>query len=388
MFTASKYAYLLLLCLLGTEAKSYTQSFCHTKFGTKSVQNVPISTKTVLLPLFAFTKVTITPTTTVTPRPTTQVATSTSTVTTSTVLAPSTSSVTMTATTLTITTLTTVITEFTTATATTTTTTGGTVTISAAAGFTAIKDQPGYVAKRDDFSPREALGLAARAGSSQSEYYVQRKKGQNQPIWKPEIYAQSVQCLVLIEPIVTFTFTTKAKTTATSTLPPRTASTTTTVKTTITNTITPPAVTLDFEETITQTITTATTSTTSATTTTTVTSTVPDPASPTTYEACQPNNFASSANGGQGITSVYFGGLTVVRANAASDYELCVQCQNTANCGGFLGGGFNYLFIATTCSPGTSVGQRFYTSSGVSPAAGFVVGNGPCGSLVNAGTDT
>ena len=210
------------LCLLSVEAATYSQSFCQTKLGTKSVAYVPKSTKTITIPLVVFQKTTATPTTTIIPPSATQTATATSTITTTTaapanqLTATSTDTLSLTATTTRVQTL------LTTITTTTTFTTSSTTTIPAAPGFTAIKDSPGYVAKRevaDREARREAHGFAVRAGAGWTRATQANvlKLDKNKNLVSPTKFPQSVQCLVLIEPISTKVVTVTAKTTATTT---------------------------------------------------------------------------------------------------------------------------------------------------------------------------
>ncbi|UKZ77071.1 hypothetical protein TrVFT333_004789 [Trichoderma virens FT-333] len=273
-----------------------------------------------------------------------------------------------------------IVTETDTETNTVTTTTTPTTTIAAPAGFTPISQEPGFVPK---IKGRSANSLIERGNT------LQCRPGKGGPSFYPPLHPQSVTCTKVIEPIVIkrVTYTAKA---CTITARPKTKTVTTTVSQTHTETEWP----CDVTSTVTVPATTVITSSTDSTTTTTTTATTTESTvapQQTLQAACGPENLITTANGGNGISSVSSsgtGGFLPV-SGTHSAYDCCVACFNSATpCRGALSfsSGSCFLVVATdgVCHANQFTGDvQFGTSTG--PSSGAYVSNGPCGMLANGG---
>ena len=275
---------LSLLALFGNlaTASSFSTQLCTTKVGTKSIKPVPSTTYALTITLTTTARVTSTPVTTTTPRAVTTTVSTTKVVTVTTTAPTNTGTITTTVTSedralglsnhhwrepfidTGTTTTTSTSTEIDTETASTTTTNnGGTSTVDAPPGFTAIMQEPGYVPK---VKVREALGVVARAAAPSQ--IVVKGTGKSCTI-SPQLYPTSVICGRLVETVTTKTTTTTAKTTATITAATPTSTVTSTITSTSTSTVYPATVTSTATATVSTTLTSSTATTTTTTTTTT-----------------------------------------------------------------------------------------------------------------------
>ncbi|TFA98235.1 hypothetical protein CCMA1212_010032 [Trichoderma ghanense] len=326
-------------------------------------------------------KYTTTPHPTVTPTKT-KTKTVTSVVHTTTTEPTSTDVATITSTSTSYTTTTNIVTEIDTETDTATSTTTPTTTIPAPADFTPISQEPGFVPRIKGRSANSNL-------FERSKDTLQCKGGHGGPptFWPP-MHAQSVSCTKFVEPVVVKRITYTARP-HTRTARPKTKTVTTTLKQTQTETVYPCDVTSTVTASTTTVITSATESTTTSTTTTTSTELVVAPQQ--TFQAvCGPSNLLSTANGGQGVSSVSTQqpGNFVPVSGTLSPYDCCVFCFNTAACRGSISfsSGTCFLVVGTdgVCHAGQFSGiDQYQTAAG---ASGTTVSNGPCGLLANAGS--
>ncbi|KAL7934938.1 hypothetical protein V8C35DRAFT_300237 [Trichoderma chlorosporum] len=272
-----------------------------------------------------------------------------------------------------------IVTETDTETDTTTTTTTPTTTIAAPAGFTPITEEPGFVPK---IKGRSANSLLERGNS------LQCKGGKGGPSFFPPMHPQSVTCTKIIEPVVVkrVTYTAKA---CTVTARPKTTTVTTTVQKTHTETDWPCDVTSTVTASATTIITTSVDSTTTTTTTSTTTESTVAPQQ-TFQAACGTSNILSSANGGQGISSLSTSGVGsfVPASGPLSPYDCCVSCFNTPACRGTISFSTGSCFMVVgsdgVCHANQFVpGDIYETEAG---AQGSTVSNGPCGLLGNGGS--
>ncbi|KAG8527153.1 uncharacterized protein KY384_008583 [Bacidia gigantensis] len=398
--------FLLLFTIFGKLAESATlaQQLCATKMGTSSVKSVPTQTYALTLTLTKQVKVTSTPVTTVTPAAVTTTGLTTafttvtitgptSTDTTTTTLTSKRSRIHLCLSTLTASlldtdtsTITSTTTQTATQTNTITTTTSGTSTISAPAGFTAIKSDPDYVPK---IKARDVLGLAARAAAPQQ---IVVKLANGKPVVSPQLFPTAVICGRLVETVTTKTATVTATSTSTVNAATPTSTVTSTTTSTSTSTIIPDRVTATATATTSTTVTTSTGTTVQTTTTITATEVATIPTA-TTYAACQPNNIATTANGGKTINEVDGGsGNHASFTSGSSPYDCCVACITSSdNCRAFvylgLGNGYDCeLLIGSSCDPGVAFGGTQFRTSPSTTTAGIPVGNGKCGIVGNGGT--
>ncbi|KAI4199826.1 MAG: hypothetical protein LQ350_004356 [Teloschistes chrysophthalmus] len=253
------------------------------------------------------------------------------------------------------------------------------------AGFTAIKNEPGFVPK---VKARDALGLVARAAAP-SQIVVKCSPGKS-PTLTPQLYPTSVICGALVETVTTKTTTRTASTTNTITAATPTSFVYSTVTSTSTSTIIPAPVTSTISATVATTITTSTATTTTTTTTITSTTTVLGTAT-TSYAACGPSNIATTANGGHTISEVDGGvGNSASFVSVDSAYSCCVACITSSdNCRGFVYigiAGFECeLLTGNTCDPGVAFGGLMFRTDPYAMDQGIPVGNGRCGIVQNGG---
>ncbi|KAL8717643.1 MAG: hypothetical protein Q9225_005132 [Loekoesia sp. 1 TL-2023] len=342
-----------------------TSSLCKTFLGPKSTSPVKTSSYALTIPVTYVKKTTITPTNTITPPPVTTTTTTTST---------------LTSTRFTATTITSTVVR---------TSTPPATTVATSPGFTPLASGIGYRAKKRSIEDVKAAAPAIRGRTvqerapSSSGVVVRCSKG-GPPHFAPAQYPTSVICGALVQAVTTTTKSFTATTTATTTLAPVTETATSTTIETTTSTSTYPAIT----ETTTTTVSTTTITTTTRTLTTdaVTTQTIVAPA-PTTYNACAPNNVVNSANGGQGIDGVGVEG-GVIDVSAADAVACCTACQTSAYCFGYVYSGGSRCYLTSKsnqqCAGNAAFGS-YYTSSTLSPSDGFVIGNGPCGQLMNNG---
>ncbi|PNP54025.1 hypothetical protein THARTR1_05232 [Trichoderma harzianum] len=263
---------------------------------------------------------------------------------------------------------------------TTTVTTTPTTTIPAPADFTPISQEPGFVPK---IKGRSANSLLERGNT------LQCKGGRGGPSFYPPLHPQSVTCTKIIEPIVIKRVTVTAKA-CTRTARPVTKTATSTVLKTFTHTEWPCEVTSTVTATATTTITSAVDSTTTTTTTSTTTESTVAPQQ-TLQAVCGPANIISTANGGEGISSVSTSGSGdfVPVSGATTPYSCCLACFNSVTpCRGSLSfsTGSCFLVVGTdgVCHANQFTGIDSYeTAQGPSTAS---VSNGPCGMLANGGS--
>ncbi|KAI1345631.1 hypothetical protein F5Y01DRAFT_299978 [Xylaria sp. FL0043] len=346
---------------------------CTTNYGTvPQLRHVPTNTrtqkKTVTLTLTS----TRTPIVTVRASPVTATVSTTSTVTETTTGAVDTDIATITVTSTAVVTETDTETDTATSTSSVTTVVTITSTVPAPAGFTPVAQQAGYVPK----NKRTEGGIVKRTGL--------------QPLQAAKkVFPECVECArsVISTAIKTSTVTGRPRTT---TLPATsTATTTSVVSQTTTSTVFPPHVTSTVTSSVSTTSTTTTTST--ATTTTTVTTTVTNSvAAPTPYyAACGPDNIVSSANGNSAVDEFFYG-LPGYQSSCTPDaYSCCVACfTSTVPCFAtlwFYGECDMITSTTATCAAGVPYGGSFQTDPSDRSSDGFVVSNGPCGTLQDAG---
>ncbi|KAL9577243.1 MAG: hypothetical protein Q9203_007536 [Teloschistes exilis] len=367
-------------------ASAYSSQLCTTKVGTKSVKPVPSATYALTI---TFTKniiVTSTPVKTVTPKAVTSTVITSVDTTVTVTGPPNTDTLTITQTDI----ATSTITGTSTATATeisSTTITGDPVTstVPPPAGFTPIKNEPGYVPK---VKARDALGLVARAAAP-SQIVAKCSPGKPATL-TPQLYPTSVICGALVETITTKTTTKTASTTNTITAAIPTSFVYSTVTSTSTSTIIPVPVTSTISATVSTTLTTSTATTTTSTTTVTSTTIVQGTAT-TSYAACGPSNIATTANGGHTISEVDGGvGNSASFVTVDSPYSCCVACITSSdNCRAFvyigLPGFECELITGNTCDPGVPFGGLQFRTDPYAMDQGLPVGNGRCGIVQDGG---
>ncbi|KAL8635339.1 MAG: hypothetical protein Q9228_007160 [Teloschistes exilis] len=333
-------------------ASAYSSQLCTTKVGTKSVRPVPSANYALTI---TFTKniiVTSTPVKTVTPKAVTSTVITSVDTTVTVTGPPNTDTLTITQTDI----ATSTITGTSTATATeisSTTITGDPVTstVPPPAGFTPIKNEPGYVPK---VKARDALGLVARAAAP-SQIVAKCSPGKPATL-TPQLYPTSVICGALVETITTKTTTKTASTTNTITAAIPTSFVYSTVTSTSTSTIIP----------------------------------VPGTAT-TSYAACGPSNIATTANGGHTISEVDGGvGNSASFVTVDSPYSCCVACITSSdNCRAFvyigLPGFECELITGNTCDPGVPFGGLQFRTDPYAMDQGLPVGNGRCGIVQDGG---
>ncbi|KAI4233255.1 MAG: hypothetical protein LQ352_008270 [Teloschistes flavicans] len=359
--------FVLFLALLGfvhqciaASASVYTQQLCTTKVGTKSVKPVPSTTYALTVTLTKNIIVTSTPLTTITPKAVTSTITTSVATTVIVTGPPNTDTLTITQTDTATSTITGTSTATATETASTTTTLDpSTSTVPPPAGFTPIRNEPGFVPK---IKAREALGLAVRAAAPSQ---IVAKCHPGKPVTlTPQLYPTSVICGALVETITTKATTKTASTTSTITAATPTSYVYSTVTYTSTSTIIPAPV----------------TSTISATGTAT-----------TTYAACGPTNIATTANGGHSISEVDGGvGNSASFVSVDSAYSCCVACITSSdNCRGFVYIGISgfecELINGNTCDPGVAFGGLQFKTDSSATDPGLPVGNGRCGIVQDGG---
>ncbi|RBR13521.1 uncharacterized protein FIESC28_08149 [Fusarium coffeatum] len=346
---------LILVALFGVasaQKAAVTNQLCSTSLGLKSVRNVKTSTKTVNINLTAYKKGTDTVTVTSTD-------TSTSTVSESATITNTAFS-----------------TVFVTETPTST--------IPTSAGFVPVASDVTYVPKRD------MTGRFAVEKRGKFPQQITCGKGKP-PSYHPAVYPQSVTCRKVIKTITTKTVTLNyciRKHIRTTYLPRKTSTRYATITTTTTRVVGQPAETITVSATETATETTTTTSTRTDSTTLTETQTSVAPTA-TVYAACASNNIIGAANGNRGINAIIVNDQgsnnQVINVGARSAYDCCVACQTTTNCIGAVSSSSCILIIAPTCSPGSTFSTGYQTNPSRDPGSGFIVSNGFCGRIPNAG---
>ncbi|KAJ4250901.1 hypothetical protein NW762_011551 [Fusarium torreyae] len=352
---------------------------CATDLGTKSVKSVPTTTSTTVKKVTVTMKVIrkvniivipVAKTTTIT---TTQSATSTSTAdpdtktATSTVTVESTIKSTRTAT------------ATTTSTSTTFTTRFITSTVAAPNGFTAVLDDPLYLAKRDAKKVGKVQMLTAQPVSM----YPQRVRCVKEvPSYSTKIVSTTVQGARTTLKAATKTKTSTITTTIISTKYPDDVSTT--VTTAISNTVT------DYTD---------TTTTTTLTQTVTVESQVPQS---TVYDACSNENILLTANGGGRVVAwvdVTSDTVPTIFGDGYTPAACCAECAQRPSCRiSILGKLYGFDFTTTTtcsifltmdtskCANGQQpVFARYVTSNNSPSQPQYIYSNGPCGQLKNGG---
>ncbi|KAK5702487.1 hypothetical protein LTR17_022284 [Elasticomyces elasticus] len=378
-------ACLALPFVVGGSVSTYSQTGCLTRSALIKPKVVPTVTNSRTTSITRRLTSVYTPTSTIKPASVTVTETTTSTASTTVVLTQivdtftetSTISETETSTTLLSTT------EFFSATATTVNT--DTTTISTSAGFTplasglALMGVPATKNRRSKTGPvhaaaaiREAantLSLKERAAPAKSALCP--KKG------GPSLYPAAVNCYRFIKVITISTVTSTARTTKTVTAAPGTVSQT--VTTVVSTTLTSMPADASTTETISSTTSLTEISTIYTTFSVTLTSTSTSFApQATTYAACTSNNLISVLNGGQAITNAYIVDMSYAYqygATAATAYDCCVLCQQTATCGmAAFSSGACVLATSNTCSASV-----FAVDLATSGNDGYTFSNGPCG---------
>ncbi|CAF9934315.1 MAG: hypothetical protein HETSPECPRED_009170 [Heterodermia speciosa] len=365
---------LSLICTATSQVTYKTNSLCTTLYGTKSV--IPKSTGYKLtIPVTYQRKTTITPVSTITPPPAT---TSTTTTTTQTLTDTTTPTATITETTDTTTTVTATATSTSTiSTTTTTTTTPAAVTIPTAAGYTPLANSPDYVPKKRSIKGRTPAVVKCPPIHGGGQF-------------TPQVYPTSTICGTLVQAITTTTKTFTASSTSTTTLPTSTITQTSTSTATTTTTIVgDPVLTTT---TTTNTVTATTTTTAVETTTSTATQTVAAP-TPTSYAQCQSNNVIGAANGNQGIYQpgyASYNGVAINQVPITDPVQCCATCAQAVGCVGYSqypgGPCFYYTVAAAQCDGSKTFDDQFVSRASVAAGQGYIIGNGQCGRLANAGS--
>ena len=211
-----------------------------------------------------------------------------------------------------------------------------------------------------------------------------------------------VTCEALVEAITTTTNTIPATNVASDTLPPATI-TSTSLRTTTTTVTT--ATEVDTTVTITSTQSTAATTTATFSTSTIVTATVAGPAA-TIYAACQANNLLFTANGGQYFSDFDYSYVSndINEITYTSDVDCCAACQNSDNCVGFVTMPnlyetynpstrlcYNFvqaLNVPNTCDGANNHGIKGYTNSAATIQQAYTFGDGPCGQIMDGGSES
>lgn len=251
-----------------------------------------------------------------------------------------------------------------------------TITVPAAAGFTAIADATDYVPR----ALRYDADLYSRSNGKKKggESISCPKKGGKPSMPGKFKYPQKVNCRDDVEEVILRTKTkTAVPKTVTAAQPTKTK--TVTVTSTETGTSTLADVYLTVTETDSLTLTETSTITSILHATATLTDIIPGPTS-TEYAACSSDNILTAANGGQGVLSVNIDS-DVALSSADSATDCCAQCQTATSCSFYVYAlGYCYLGTPTTCSAGTADGYYLTSSASVADTA---IGNGPCGKLTN-----
>ncbi|KAJ4258037.1 hypothetical protein NW762_008177 [Fusarium torreyae] len=354
-----------------------TETFCRTFSGQSSIRPVPSTTFSETLTFTLTTRAcpTVTRTVNRVPVTVTNVNTFNTTTTSKSLVVTGNSTRTITASTSTVfltTSTTTNTTVVVTVTATTATT--PTQTIPASSGFTALADEPDYVARKK------------RSVEGRLVHDLERRQTASR-------FPTSVRCLKLVETRATRTITPGSCTsvptrTSTVTAPARTVTAQRTVTNTRTITVTAgtnTTITTTFTPTVSTLVIVTVPITMTNTTTATSTSTAPPQV---TYAACSQNNLVSSANGGNPFVNIVANsggtqnGASGRTANTA--YDCCVLCQQASNCifSYYDNRGGCILIIGDTCNPQDNHGTSFQTSPN---GSNYVLSNGPCGRVANAG---
>ncbi|KAI1318537.1 hypothetical protein F5Y16DRAFT_391825 [Xylariaceae sp. FL0255] len=367
----------LALALAGEAIATTTALTCITQYGLwpvrgKLVTNTHVVTKTAVVTRTS----TKTPTVTVTASPVTSKVTTTTSITTSVIGVATTDTATITTTSTATATETDTETDTTTTTVTTTSTVTTQSTVPAPAGFTGVAEGGGYNPKK------------AREARPKPDSLDRRSPGLL--VANQNLYPECVECTLQVTTTKTTTVTTTAKP-STKTLPGTTATSTTTVSTTSTSTVFPPDVTSTVTSTVATTSTVTTTSTTLSTGTTTTTATETLYTTPAYYAACGPDNIVASANGGNAIDTFSYGEPAISAVYVNTAYDCCVACFNSVTpcfAAVYYGGECDLVQSTTaTCAAGVPYGGYYETDSSDPGDDGFVVLNGPCGSLTDNGSD-
>ncbi|EEU38626.1 uncharacterized protein NECHADRAFT_82969 [Fusarium vanettenii 77-13-4] len=292
-------------------------------------------------------------------------------------------------------------------TSTVTQTTTSTVTQPPPPGFTALSDEPDYVAKKKKkrslagripllkrapcTKKKSRTGSGSDSGSGSSP-----DSGSNSNLNPIRIaqrrYPQSVRCFKIVKTVSVSTVVpatcVRARST-TVTLATSTSTALTTATAVVTTTVTVPtatAVTVTVSPTVTGQTTVTATVTTTTTATTTITETAP---AQTVYAACGASNQVSSANGGHQFSAINVnspGGQNQVFSRTAnSAYDCCVSCLQTNNCifSYYDNAGGCEVVVGQTCNPQDAMGTSFETSQ--DGGLNYVLSNGPCGRVANGG---
>ncbi|KAJ2978987.1 hypothetical protein NQ176_g3514 [Zarea fungicola] len=373
-------------------ASTYTQQFCITGSGKKSVQPVPTTIHSTTFTLWAYVKTITTPTATVTPPPQTTTTTVFATSTAFTTAPAVTDTLTLTETSFDTYTITSTSSITVTETETTSTTiSSGTTTVPTVAGFTPLATQlvaAGHTWSGGDINA--AGGVSKRTSEAWERSRIARQELRERGVANfcppnhpaPTYYPTKVVCEKIVKVVQTSTITIKAWKTATVTASPQINTQTSTSTLTVTSTATLPDVSSTITQSTTVTITTTSGYDVTSTSTTTDTNTAIVPAA-TFLAACANDNLVTHVDG---KTSYY---LTVETrpsfvSGPTNPYDCCVACQTTSTCASFFysfrRGGCYFPVPATpfTCDPSQSPGGFYTSPTGVNPDP-LTFGNSACG---------
>ncbi|KAM0424527.1 hypothetical protein ACHAPT_010243 [Fusarium lateritium] len=260
-----------------------------------------------------------------------------------------------------------------------------TVTVPPPPGFTALSEEPDYVAKKKrSLAGRIPLHKRAPCRGSDATRPTSRAQARS--------YPQSVRCLNVVKTISVSTVVPRTCSTARTATVTAATGTSTVFRTVTTFVATTVTVQTGAAATVTvnPTVTTVSSVTVEATATsiTTTTSTINAPAQ-TVYAACAQNNLVGSANGGHQFAAINVnsGGTQnqVSSRSATTGYDCCVACQQTANCifSYFDNAGSCEVVTGDTCNPQDNQGTSFETSE--DGQLNYVLSNGGCGRVANGG---
>ncbi|KAM0546962.1 hypothetical protein ACHAPJ_010623 [Fusarium lateritium] len=257
-----------------------------------------------------------------------------------------------------------------TTTSTTTTTKYTTTTVSKPPGFTAIQNDPLYVAKKRDLKERKVKIQTAAPGGTIPQSVKCVKKV---PTYSTKVVSTTVQGVRVTLKAATKTKTLSYSTTVTTTEYPFDASTT------VTTTVYP--TTTSFED---------VTSTTTITQTITIESQVPIE---TAYAICSSENILVTANGGGryiSYDSYQYTSNVVDIGNGYTPTQCCNACAAWFDCQAtFMQDDNCLLYTAidvTDCNNGQQNSlSRYFTSKQQSSTPAYILSNGPCGQYKNGG---
>ncbi|CVL08145.1 uncharacterized protein FMAN_14191 [Fusarium mangiferae] len=373
---------LLFLLTLGAGAVASAANpslVCATDLGTKSVKSIPTTTSTTVKKVTIIKKVIRKVNIIVVPIAKTTTVFTTQFVTVTTTANPDTKTATSTIISKSTLESTRIATATTTSTSTTTSTRFITSTVAEPAGFTAILDDPLYVAKRDAKKVGKLEMLSAQASS----LYPQRVSCVREvPSYSTKIVSTTVQGGRTTLKAATKTKASTVTTTITSVEYPDDVSTT--VTTTVSDTVTDYT---DFTTTI------------SLTQTVTIENQVPQS---TIYDACRSENILVSANGGGRVVAwvdVTSDTIPTIFGDGYTPAACCAECVKRSNCRiGILGKLSGYDFTTSTtcavflasdtskCADGQQpLFARYVTTNNSPLQPQYIYSNGPCGQLKNGG---